>query len=476
MPDLNSKIDEVLSRAIANNLWRQRQCFNLIPSETTPSLIVKLCEISDPAGRYAEHRTLKGKEIYFYQGTDFIRDIEEEVRAAMRQYFNCKEAELRAISGQMANEVVFKAMTKHIAAASEGRVNRMRLVMNNDLTKGGHLSSQPMGALFNFVQADPATGKETVVNFPVRRDNPYKIDAAAMSALIRDRKPDLIVFGKSMFISREPVAEARAAAKGLEPEPVIMYDMAHTLGLYGTFQKPLEEGADIVTGSTHKTFFGPQRGVIASNFEKGHPLRKLWTEIRSRAFPGSTSNHHLGTLLGLLIATYEMNEFKGEYQAQVVRNAKAFARALKAHGLEVEGDPADGYTDTHQVIVRVRKYGTGEEVARRLEDNNIICNYQALPDDESFIESSGIRTGVQEMTRFGMVEKDFDYLAALIADAVIRRGEVKSKASEYRARFLEMKFCLPLGESARLGALVLESMFPQQAYARRFADNLARIS
>ena len=192
-----------------------------------------------------------------------------------------------------------------------------------------------------------------------------------------------------------------------------MYDMAHTLGLYGAFQRPLEEGADIVTGSTHKTFFGPQRGVVVSNFEKGHQFRKLWTEVESRAFPGSTSNHHLGTLLGLLVATHEMNAFKSEYQTQVRKNAKAFAKALKAHGLEVEGDPADGYTDTHQVIVRVRKYGTGEEVARRLENNNIVCNYQALPDDPSFIESSGISTGVQEMTRFGMVEKDFDPLAGL---------------------------------------------------------------
>ena len=485
MSDLKATLQNILARTEANNRWRQRQCINLIPSETTPSLIVKMCEISDPAGRYAEHRTLKGKEIYFYQGTDFIRDVEEEVRAAMREYFNCKEAELRTISGQMANEVVFKAMTKYVnaeaaggasgGAAAAGQMKRMRLVMNNDLTKGGHLSSQPMGALFNFVEADPATGKEAVLNFPVRKDNPYKIDGPAMAALIKERKPDLIVFGKSMFISREPVAEARAAADTLSPRPVIMYDMAHTLGLYGAFQTPLEEGADIVTGSTHKTFFGPQRGVVVSNFEKGHQFRKVWTEVRSRAFPGSTSNHHLGTLLGLLVATHEMNAFKSAYQTQVRKNAKAFAAALKAHGMDVEGDPADGYTDTHQVIVRVRKYGTGEEVARRLENNNIICNYQALPDDPSFIESSGIRTGVQEMTRFGMVEKDFEPLAGLIADAVIRSADVKAKAAEYRSGFLEMKFCLPQQDAAEMAARVLESAFPTSAYAKSFAEHLARL-
>jgi len=476
MTDLKRKVEDVIARTVRNNLWRQRECFNLIPSETTPSLIVKMCEISDPAGRYAEHRTLKGKQIYFYQGTDFIRDVEEELRAAMREYFNCKEVELRPISGQMANEVVFKAMTRHINAETPGRWSRMRLVMNNDLTKGGHLSSQPMGGLFNFVEMDPSTGRAAVLNFPVKKDNPYMIDAAAMAELIRERKPDLIIFGKSMFISREPVAESRAAVNELSPRPVIMYDMAHTLGLYGEFQKPLEEGADLVTGSTHKTFFGPQRGLVVSNFEKGHDLRKLWTEIKGRAFPGSTSNHHLGTLLGLLIATYEMNAFKEAYQDQVGKNAKALAKALKEHGLDVEGDPAESYTSTHQVIVRVRKYGTGEEVARRLEDNNIICNYQALPDDESFIESSGIRAGVQEMTRFGMVEKDFDYLAGLMADVVTRGIDVKAKVSEYRERFLEMRYCLPPKEACALGALVLESVFPTSEQTKRLAENLAKLS
>ncbi|HVP57757.1 MAG TPA: hypothetical protein VMU02_06635 [bacterium] len=476
MADLKAKLEDILDRTVRNNLWRQRQCFNLIPSETTPSLVVKMCEISDPAGRYAEHRTLKGKEIYFYQGTDFIRDVEEELRTAMREYFQSKEAELRTISGQMANEVVFKAMVRHLNAESPGRMNRMRLVMNNDLTKGGHLSSQPMGALFNFVEMDPETGKEAVLNFPVTKANPYKIDATAMADLIKARKPDLVVFGKSMFISREPVAEARAATAGLSPRPVIMYDMAHTLGLYGAFQKPLEEGADIVTGSTHKTFFGPQRGVVVSNFEKGHELRKLWTEIRGRAFPGSTSNHHLGTLLGLLVATHEMNAFKDAYQDQVRKNAKAFAKAMKSHGLEVEGDPAEGYTETHQVILRVRKYGTGEEVARRLENNNIVCNYQALPDDASFIESSGLRTGVQEMTRFGMVEADFDQLAALLAEVVIKNADVKAKVAAYRQRFLEMKYCLPAKDASELAAKVLASAFPTAEYAKRFADNLSRVA
>jgi glycine/serine hydroxymethyltransferase len=215
---------------------------------------------------------------------------------------------------------------------------------------------------------------------------------------------------------------------------------------------------------------------VVSNFVKGHDLRKLWIDIKGRAFPGSTSNHHLGTLLGLLIAAYEMNAFKDTYQREVMKNAKAFAKALSANGLKVEGDPSDGYTHTHQVIVRVREHGLGEEVARRLEDNNVVCNYQALPDDESFLESSGIRTGVQEMTRFGMKEKDFAHLAELVADVVIRNKDVRQEVSDYRSKFPEMKYCLPPEESSRIAAEILESVFPTSDYAGMFAERLAELS
>jgi aminomethyltransferase len=46
-----------------------------------------------------------------------------------------------------------------------------------------------------------------------------------------------------------------------------MYDMAHVLGLAGPhFQEPFVEGADIVTGSTHKTFFVFHRGIVAARW------------------------------------------------------------------------------------------------------------------------------------------------------------------------------------------------------------------
>lgn len=481
MTSFNEKIESLARKTARNNQWRQKESINLIPSESTPSLLVKMCEISDPSGRYAEHRTMKGEEIYFYQGIDFIREIEKETQEELGRFFGCSEVELRPVSGQMANEVVFKAMVRFLNRdRPEGQpMRKMKLVMNNALNKGGHLSSQPMGALFNYVDDDPETGKEKVVNFPVMKENPYKTDREKLAELLDRHKPELLVFGKSMFIFQEPVKFVSDVVKDWETPPVIMYDMAHVLGLYGVFQEPLAEGADVITGSTHKTFFGPQRGLVAGNFSKGSRFRKLWLDIKSRAFPGSTSNHHLGTLLALLMAAYEMNQFKQEYQAQVQANAKAYARALKEKGVPVEGDEKDGFTQTHQVLIRTKDFGNGMDVAKKLEENNILTNYQALPDDETFLEPSGIRMGVQEMTRFGMAEQDFDTLAGFVADVILNGKNVRQEVLAFRQNFLEMKFCLPVKEAVPFAAEILQSVFPYPGFSDFFIkafDDRTRIA
>jgi aminomethyltransferase len=325
---------------------------------------------------------------------------------------------------------------------------RISLAMNNHIGKGGHLSAQPMGALRDYVSKDCVTERYAVVNFPVRADNPYKIDLDETATMLEDLDPEIMILGKSMVIHPEPVAELREMVSSKQPRPIIMYDMAHVLGLIGPhFQQPFEEGADIVTGSTHKTFFGTQRGVVSADFEEDTPEFELWEAIQRRAFPGMVSNHHLGTLLGLLLAAIEMNAFKEEYQPQVIRNAKAFARALKEQGLDVQGDPAVDFTETHQVIVNVG-YATGCETAEHLERSNIVVNYQAIPSDESFTASSAVRLGVSEMTRFGMKEPDFEILAVLFADAVQNCKDVGGEVAALREKFQDMQYCFDVEEFA----------------------------
>jgi aminomethyltransferase len=319
-------------------------------------------------------------------------------------------------------------------------------VMNNHLGKGGHLSAQPMGALRDCVAMDPLTERFAVVDFPVREDNPYRIDIDATAELVDRLDPELLVLGKSLVLHPEPVSEIRALVEGRTPRPLILYDMAHVLGLVGPhFQLPFSEGADFVTGSTHKTFFGTQRGIIGADIPENTPQYELWEAVLRRSFPGMTSNHHLGTLVGLLLAAIEMNTFKGAYQPQLIANAKAFARALNDAGLDVEGDPACDYTETHQVVVRVG-YGRGCDVARKLEESNIICNYQALPGDDGFSASSGLRLGVAEMTRFGMTEDDFRRLAELMAEVIQGGRCVANEVAALREGLQEMRYCFAAEE------------------------------
>jgi aminomethyltransferase len=222
---------------------------------------------------------------------------------------------------------------------------------------------------------------------------------------------------------------------------LLMYDMAHVLGLVGPhFQEPFKEGADLVTGSTHKTYFGPQRGIVAADYKETDPAYVLWEAIERRSFPGSTSNHHLGTQLALLMAAYEINAFKDEYQPRVIANAKALALALKDCGLDVAGDRDISYTETHQVVANVG-YAKGPEIARRLEENNIIVNYQAAPGEEGFTASGSLRMGVSEMTRFGMETHDFQQLALWMADVILRNRSVKQEVAQFRKRFLDMLYC-----------------------------------
>jgi glycine/serine hydroxymethyltransferase len=449
-------------------------------------LFVKLCEITDPSGRYAEHKkalkkeieklagtgALKGDQVYYYQGADFIYQMEQRLKSEFAAFIGGSDVETRPLSGQMANEIVFKGLVKFLSSKPEGfpslsPTGRLSCVMNNNLNYGGHLSAQPYGALFNFTDGN-------IINFPTDEKNPYKMDAERFIALVDKNRPALIVFGKSLFLHPEPIGQLRSFL-GTVPDyrPLVMYDGAHVLGILGSlFQDPLTEGADIVTGSTHKTFFGPQRGIIAANMSENAPLRKLWTDIVARTFPGSTSNHHLGTQLAMLAATIEMNAFKNDYQKQVLANARAFAKSLSTQGIPVEGGEAEGYTRTHQVVIRVQGFGDAKEIASRLESNNIITNYQALPGDATFYHPSGIRMGVQEMTRYGMKEADFDNLARLAADIILQKKRAADEVAEFRSRFCNMEYCLNAEQTMRIAPRLLESIFSRHDRFLGFVEAL----
>jgi glycine hydroxymethyltransferase len=177
--------------------------------------------------------------------------------------------------------------------------------------------------------------------------------------------------------------------------------------------------------------------VIVANLEE-EEARKYWPVADRGVFPGSSSNHHLHTLPALLVAIREMHQHAVAYAAQIVRNAQALGQALEDEGIAVEAGDF-GYTQSHQIAVNVSTYGGGVAVAQRLEANDVIVNYNMLPWDTDPRNPSGLRLGVQEMTRYGMQEEAMQRLASLLSDA-IKGKQVRDQIQALRAEFSTLQY------------------------------------
>ena len=414
------------------NEWRGRQCINLIASENTPSPAVRSIQLNDFMGRYAEgHPNTPDKINRYYQGTRFIDEIETMAAREMRELFGCAQAEVRPYSGNNANTAIAMAWLRGGDS-----------VIANSTDAGGHISHNFFGIMGRRIQIRGQVlkpGKENSVKlsfFPLSEDR-YHIDVAKSLDLIEKVKPNLLVMGKSLYLFPDPVKELAPLCRQLQIP--ILYDGAHVLGLIagGQFQDPLAEGATWLTGSTHKTFPGPQRGVILANLDADGE-KKYWSAADRGVFPGTSSNHHLYSLPALLVAAREMKAHGKAYAEQICRNAVALAKAMEASGIPVEAKEF-GYTRSHQIAVNVASFGGGVKAALALEANDMICNYNMLPGDTDAQNPSGLRIGTPEMTRFGMKEKDFAELGELMAEA-IKGKQVKDKVNQLRARFLEMQY------------------------------------
>jgi len=429
---MSVEISDVLAIVRRQDQWRQHETINLIASETTPSQAVREVQNSDFMGRYAEGHPNKGEQVNrYYQGTAYIDQIETMAEEELKALLGCRQADVRPISGNAANTGV-----------ALGYLRGDDPILVNSTDAGGHISHGPVGVFGRRIQD---RGKSLLMDknnhipltfFPLTEDR-YHIDAAKTLEVIEQTQPKMLVMGKSLFLFPEPVAELAPICR--EKNIPILFDAAHVLGLIagGQFQQPLQEGATWMTASTHKTFPGPQRGVILANLE-GEDEKKYWQPADRGVFPGSSSNHHLHTLPALIVAIREMKVFGRAYAAQIVANAQALGRALDHAGVPVEAKDF-GYTRSHQIAVNVANFGGGVEAAKRIEQQDIICNYNLLPGDKDPRNPSGLRIGVQEMTRFGMKEDAMEQLAQLMADA-IRGKAVKAEVNKLRGQYVEMHY------------------------------------
>lgn len=400
--------------------WMSRS-IPLIASENVVSEAVREAVASDLMSRYAEG--WPGERVY--AGCKYIDQIELIAIELGKKLFNAEHVDVRPIAGVTANLAAYTAFTE------PGDT-----VISLSIPNGGHITygKKELGGTAGAVRG------LVVENFPFNAEE-MNIDADGTKKLVErlkgeGRKPKMVIFGGSLFLFPHPVKEL---ADYLKSEGIyIMYDGAHVLGLIagGQFQKPLEEGADVLTGSTHKTLPGPQGGVIVS-------FSKYAERLKSAVFPSNVSNHHLHHVAGKAIAFAEMLAFGKEYARAVVENARALAEGLAARGFKVLGEK-NGYTRSHQVVFEAWQYGGGGVVEKVLEEQNILVNRNLIPGDikagRHFKNPGGIRMGVQEVTRLGMGKNEMDEIADLIYRAVIKQEDVRERVAELRSRFNTVKY------------------------------------
>ncbi len=420
MGALNQNVELIQQIVQKQNTWRKKECINLIASENVTSPSVDAAYQSDFSHRYAEG----DPGARFYNGTKYADEIESLAMELAKKVFKTNVANLQVISGTVAN---FAALAMFTQATDT--------IISNSTSNGGHISHNPYGAA--------GLLSTNVLNFPVTEDG-YHIDADKTNKLIKTKSSNIrnhlstLLFGCSMYLFPQPVKEIAPTAK--ENNLKIIYDAAHVLGLIGggKFQDPLREGADLVTASTHKTFFGPQGGIILSNMEESQ-----WKKFKGSVFPGVVSNYNLHRFPALAMALLEFQEFGEEYAEQVLKNAKALAQELHALGFNVQAEEF-GFTQSHQCIVEVSEFGGGKTVGDKLEENNIILNKNLLPNEKITMKSldnpSGIRIGVQEMTHYGMKEEQMKVLAGLISKALKDDKNVKDEVIDFRKQFLQVQY------------------------------------
>ena len=424
MSTVRDEYNHVLDLLQQHHKWF-RECIPLIASENIPSPAVREALTTDFGNRYAEG--WPGERVY--AGCRFIDQVEFKCIELMKKLFNAEFVDVRPISGVVANLVVYTAFTE-----PGDTMMALSIPAGGHITMGKKKLGGTAGAVHGLiVEYLPLDYKELTIDVNRAKTRIEKLVADG-------RPPKLVMFGASVFPFPHPVKELADTIRSVGG--TVGYDAAHVAGLIGggQFQDPLREGADVVSLSTHKTFFGPQHGGVLS-------WEKNAEKIKRAAFPGMLSNHHLHAVAGVTIACAELLEFGKEYASQIVKNAKVLAQALYESGFNVLAEHK-GFTQSHVMLIDITKQGDGGTIEETLEKANIIINRNLLPWDikegRHFMHPGGIRLGVSEITRLGMKESEMAEIAEFIKRVIIDKEspeKVRVDVAEFRRDHQKVHYC-----------------------------------
>ena len=406
----NPRVQQLTSLLDKHQTYRD-SCLNLIASENTPSPLVEELFDERLARRYGNY---SGTDIYQrnYKGNRYIAEIEGYTQELAKELFGAAYVDFRPLSGNISGIGTTFALAKPGDTALE---------VHNGHHYAEKLLSSPLKVELRSIPI-PWDGKRS------------NIDLDATLALIAEYKPRIINVGSGVFLFPQPVRELKEAMRQANPDSYLIYDASHVIGLIAgkRFQSPFEEGADVIISSTHKTLAGPQGGMILTNDAS------IAERVANGLYPLLMSNHHLNRLPALAGTFREWMEC-GEAQADaIVANAKALGQALVERGVPILG--ADlGFTESHTLILIVDKYGDGGALANHLEACHIIAGAAGLSPE---VGKSGLRMGVQEVTRWGMTPADAPDIAECIVTALSGGSpeELKPKVAKVASRFDKIQF------------------------------------
>jgi glycine hydroxymethyltransferase len=430
MTNFSDLVVDLVQATRKHEQYRDKECINMIASEgiKSPAVAEMLNQSHDLAARYAEGENDQQGHVKkrYYQGQKYMSQIEDYATDIMKNLFKSDWADVRLVSGTHANLATFKGLS----LASKN--NKMVVT---PLSCGAHISHDYTGLAGNVL------GLENINH--VYNIDEFNIDPDKSAYVIRAAKPGIVTFGGSLFLFPHPIKELKAVCD--EVGAYVAYDASHVLGLIagGQFQDPLREGADFITSSTHKTFPGPQGGVIMGS-PTTPALEKAVKKIQFAIFPLSASSTHLGRLPALGIAALEMKLFGAELARQIVKNAQTAGQYLCENGVKVLAENK-GFTKSHQIAVDIRSFGGGKKIAQDLEDANIILNKNLLPydDQSSKDDPSGLRIGFQDITRRGFREGDIKHLCDLMLDVIKSKrkpAEVQEDVLALKNEFSQVKY------------------------------------
>ena len=397
--------DPEVADAMQDELSRQRNNLELIASENLVSKAVMAAMGSHLTNKYAEG--YPGKR--YYGGCEFVDVVENLARERAKELFGCEYVNVQPHSGAQANMAVFFAV-----------LNPGDTYMGMSLDHGGHLShGSPVnmsGKYYNCV--------------PYGVNDEGFLDYDEVLRIAKECSPKLIIAGASAYARSIDFKKFREIAD--EVGAVLMVDMAHIAGLVaaGVHQSPIPY-AHVTTTTTHKTLRGPRGGMIMCSNEINEKYN-----FNKAIFPGIQGGPLMHVIAGKAVCFKEAlsDDFK-EYGKQVVKNAKALAKALIEEGFDI----VSGGTDNHLMLVDLKKYDlTGKEAEKVLDSVHITCNKNTVPNDpKSPFVTSGLRLGTPAVTTRGLTEEDMAVIAKAIRLTLLdqKLEEAKQLVKELTAKY-----------------------------------------